>query len=220
MRAIFESGFYYLYLLFIVGMGIYLLIKKKNVLFALACTFLGCGDAFHLIPRAIGLYTNTLDNPNPDLAMWLGVGKLITSITMTIFYVLVYLFIYRRINQKRNMYFDISVCVLVVARIALLCFPQNDWFHNGNDLAWGIYRNIPFVLLGILVIVLLFKYLRKEKYFSLMWLAVILSFGFYLPVVLFAGKYSWVGMMMLPKTICYIWIGIMGLLDAVKTKEN
>ena len=216
MRAIFESGFYYLYLIFIVGMGVYLLIKRKNVLFGLACIILGSGDAFHLIPRAIGRYSGTLDNPGTSLAMWLGIGKLVTSVTMTIFYVLLYLFIYNKISKKRNMYRDITVGVLFASRMVLLCFPQNEWLTNGGDLSWGIYRNIPFVILGVLVIVLLFKYFRKEKHYSLMWLAVIFSFGFYLPVVLFAAKYSWVGMMMLPKTICYIWIGVMGLLDVVK----
>ncbi len=218
MRAAFETGFYYLYLIFIIGLGIYLLIKKKSIYFALACLLLGLGDAFHLIPRAIGLYTKTLDNPDATLALYLGVGKLVTSITMTIFYVLMYLYIYKRINRKRNIYIDIVVVLLVAARITLLCFKQNGWTINSNDLYWGIYRNIPFVLLGTLVIVLLFKYFRKEKYLSIIWILVILSFVFYLLVVLLAGTYSWVGMMMLPKTICYIVIGLLAYLDAIKNK--
>ena len=216
MRAAFETGFYYLYLIFIIGLGIYLLIKKKSVYFAVACILLGLGDAFHLIPRAIGLYTKTLDNPSPNLALFLGVGKLVTSITMTIFYVLMYLYIYKRINKTRNIYVDLVVVALFIARIMLLCYPQNQWATNGNDLYWGIYRNIPFVLLGALVVYLLFKYCRKEKYLSIMWILVILSFIFYLLVVLLAGTYSWVGMMMLPKTICYIYIGVLGYLDSKK----
>ena len=156
MRAIFETGFYYLYLIFIIGLGIYLLIKKKSVYFAIACIILGLGDAFHLIPRAIGLYTKTLDNPSATLALYLGVGKLVTSITMTVFYALLYLFIYKRINKTRNIYVDLVVASLIIARITLLCYPQNQWTTNGNDLYWGIYRNIPFVLLGILVVYLLF----------------------------------------------------------------
>lgn len=218
MRAIFETGFYYLYLIFIIGLGIYLLVKKKSIYFAIACIILGLGDAFHLIPRAIGLYTKTLDNPSATLALYLGVGKLVTSITMTVFYVLLYLFIYKRINKARNIYIDLVVTLLFIARIILLCYPQNQWTTNGNDLYWGIYRNIPFVLLGALVVFLLFKYFRKEKYLSTMWIAVILSFIFYLLVVLLAGTYSWVGMMMLPKTICYFVIGILVLIDVKKNK--
>ena len=220
MRAIFESGFYYVYLIFIISMGLYLIIKKKNILFGLGCIVLGLGDAFHLIPRAIGLYTKTLENPSESLAMWLGIGKLITSITMTIFYVLMYLFIYKRMGKKRNIYLDVFVSLLFISRIVLLCLPQNEWAINGGTLAWGIYRNIPFVILGIMVIVLFFKYFKNENYLKLLWLATILSFSFYLPVVLFASTYSWVGMMMLPKTICYIWIGVSGLIDGIKQSKN
>ena len=220
MRAIFETGFYYLYLIFIIGLGIYLLIKKKSIYFAIACIILGLGDAFHLIPRAIGLYTKTLDNPSATLALYLGVGKLVTSITMTVFYALLYLFIYKRINKTRNIYVDLVVASLIIARITLLCYPQNQWTTNGSDLYWGIYRNIPFVLLGALVVFLLFKYYKKEKYLSTMWIAVILSFIFYLLVVLLAGTYSWVGMMMLPKTICYMYIGVLGYLAAKKNKKQ
>ena len=219
MRAIFESGFYYVYLLFIMGMGVYLIVRRKNALFGLACFILGFGDAFHLIPRAIGLYTNTLDSPGPDLAFWLGFGKLVTSLTMTAFYVLLYLFVFQKMNWARNRLLDFCVAVLVIVRIVLCCLPQNQWFENGNDVWWGFARNIPFILLGIVAIVLLFLYFRKQKYLGWMWLAVILSFGFYLPVVLFAAQYSWVGLLMLPKTVCYIWIGVMGLLNGIKTSK-
>lgn len=220
MRNIFETGFYYLYLVFIIGLGIYLLIKKKNGLFALACIILGFGDAFHLIPRAIGLYTGTLDNPDATLAMWLGVGKLITSITMTIFYILIYLFIFDKVKVKRNLYMDVAVLILLLVRVGLCALPQNEWLKNGNDVTYGIARNVPFVLLGALVVYFLFKHFRKVKYFKLMWLAVILSFGFYIPVVIWASSYSWVGMLMLPKTVCYMWIGFMGLFNAIKVKEE
>ena len=221
MRAYFESGFYVLYLVFIIGLGIYLLIKSKDkkeyLLFGLACFILGAGDSFHLVPRAIGLFNKTLDSPDQYLAMWLGIGKLVTSITMTIFYLLFYFFIYKRSVTKRNIYVDITVYVLVATRFILCAFPQNGWISNNSPLIWGICRNIPFVLLGILVIILCFKHLREFKYFKLLWIAIILSFGFYLPVVLFASMASWVGMLMLPKTICYMWIGVMGFLDYKKS---
>lgn len=109
MRAIFESGFYYVYLLFIIGLGIFLIIKNNNRLFGVALAILGFGDAWHLIPRAIGLYTKTLDAPSETLAMWLGIGKLVTSITMTVFYVLLYIFIYQRVARGE---IKISISVL------------------------------------------------------------------------------------------------------------
>ena len=226
MRAVFETSFYYLYLLFILALGTFLLIKskknKKYTLFALGCLLLGFGDAFHLIPRAIGLYTKTLDNPSKDLATYLGVGKLITSITMTFFYLFLYLFIYERIGKKRNQFIDLGVIALIITRLVLCALPDNKWSKNGAGVSiwWPIGRNIPFVLLGILIIVLCFIYLRKIKYYRFLYLAIILSFGFYLPVVIWASEYSWVGMLMLPKTICYIAIAIMGYIDYRKDKLN
>ena len=37
-------------------------------------------------------------------------------------------------------------------------------------------------------------------------LAAGLSFGFYLPVVLFSGAVPAVGMLMIPKTLAYVWM--------------
>ena len=56
-------------------------------------------------------------------------------------------------------------------------------------LSWGIYRNIPFALLGLLIIVLFYRSAKEhndDASFRWMWLTIVLSFGFYIPVVLWA----------------------------------
>ena len=218
MRSFMESGFYLIYLILMIGIGISLVRrgKEKRYLryFGLACVILGCGDAFHLIPRAVGLFTGTLDAPGERLAAWLGIGKLITSVTMTVYYVLMYYFVFERRGLARSRGLDASVWALAVIRIALCAFPQNDWLHNASVLSWGIIRNVPFTLLGILFICLAFAHLRNTPPYRLLWLAVTLSFAFYLPVVLFAAEAGWVGMLMLPKTLCYLWILFMGRRDS------
>ena len=55
-------------------------------LFGWMAVVLGAGDSFHLIPRALALCTTGLENYTVPL----GLGKWITSVTMTIFYVLLY----------------------------------------------------------------------------------------------------------------------------------
>ena len=50
------------------------------------------------------------------------------------------------------------------------------------------------------------SYEKEIKTFCLMWLAVLLSFGFYIPVVLWAHTVPVIGMLMLPKTVMFIWI--------------
>ena len=66
-----------------------MLIKGKNPLVkkaGLMAALLGAGDSFHLVPRAYALWTTGL----AANAAALGVGKFITSITMTIFYLILY----------------------------------------------------------------------------------------------------------------------------------
>ena len=43
-----------------------------------------------------------------------------------------------------------------------------------------------------------------------MWLPIVLSFGFYIPVVLWADAVPLIGMLMLPKTFAYVWTVLIG----------
>lgn len=49
-----------------------------------------------------------------------------------------------------------------------------------------------------------------DKSFSAMSLAIAPFFRFYIPVVLWGNTVSWVGMLMIPKTLAYVWIVFMG----------
>ena len=76
---------------------------------------LGCGDAFHLIPRAYALCTTGLQ----DYTFALGVGQMITSITMTVFYVLLYLVWRLRYEVSGRRGLTGLVWVLAALRIGL-----------------------------------------------------------------------------------------------------
>ncbi|MDD7256608.1 hypothetical protein [Bullifex porci] len=205
MQAIFETLFDVVYLITVVTLG-FIMIKrsegnKQYLLFGIMAVTLGFGDAFHLVPRAVALYTTGLDNYIAPL----GIGKLITSITMTIFYVLMY-YAYReryRVSGKSSL--TIGVWALAIARIILCLFPQNGWTSADAPLAWGIYRNIPFTILGIIIVVLYYRASRNDKAFRWMYLSIIISFACYIPVVLFADSIPIIGMLMIPKTCAYVW---------------
>jgi peptidoglycan/LPS O-acetylase OafA/YrhL len=136
---------------------------------------------------------------------------------MTLFYVLLWEFWRKRTDNKRGVLSAI-VYAIAACRIALCLFPQNDWFSADAPLSWGIYRNVPFVILGGIVAWRLFKDRGADKHFRLAWLAVTLSFLFYLPVVLFVDAVPVIGMLMLPKTVCYVWLVVMGY-PATKRNE-
>ena len=212
-----ESVFDIAYLLFAILSGCILLKKAKNkteMQMGLATLILGCGDAFHLIPRVLNYFVNA------DFTAALGVGKLVTSVTMTAFYLLMYyiwLGVYRK-QEKRS----VTVCLwtLLILRIVLCLFPQNGWLTNSSDVTWGILRNIPFVLLGAAVCRLYLQERRENRSLRWVWLYILLSFLFYIPVAVGAGLVPLLGMLMLPKTVCYVLLILSFLRYAAAEKDR
>ena len=220
MQAIFETVFDILYLTTVVTLGIRMIRgcggRRQYLLYGVMAVTLGCGDAFHLVPRAIALCTT-------GLAAWtavLGIGKLITSVTMTVFYVLLY-YVWRiryQISGKGGI--TAAVWILSISRIFLCLMPQNAWTRADAPLSWGIYRNIPFALLGLLIIVLFYRSAKEtqDRPFRMLWLTVVLSFACYIPVVLFADAVPAVGILMIPKTCAYVWTVVIGYRAMKKEK--
>lgn len=212
MQAIMETLFDVVYLTTVIIIGL-LMIKgskgnKQYLLFGIMAVTLGLGDSFHLVPRALALCTTGLEN----YTVALGIGKFITSLTMTVFYVLLY-YVWRlryKVEGKKGL--TITVYVLALLRIILCLMPQNAWTSAEAPLSWGIYRNLPFAAMGILVIVLFYQSARRtgDKAFRFMWLTIVLSFAFYIPVVLFADIIPVIGMLMIPKTCAYVWTVLIG----------
>lgn len=160
------------------------------------------GDAFHLLPR-IRLF---FSGDEEQLRRALGIGKFITSITMTVFYVLLWqigLLVFRPENPA---FYSVLVYILAAVRAALCVLPQNKWHDRHPPVNWGIWRNIPFVLLGAFAAGMFYLHRETVQGLSLAWLAVILSYIFYIPVVLWANKYPKIGMLMLPKSCAYLWL--------------
>ena len=202
MPALPESIFDICYLVFAIVSGVLLLKNSKGRkyvrIFGIMTLLLGCGDALHLVPRVLNYWTDG------DYTAALGIGKLVTSITMTLFYILIEYARRDRYKIAGEKGVLASVWILGIIRIVLCCFPQNGWTSAEPSLLWGILRNIPFALLGILTVVLWLRSAKNDKPLKLMWLAVTLSFLFYIPVVLFAQTMPMIGMLMLPKTVMYI----------------
>ena len=90
MQAIVETLFDAVYLVSVITIGILMIRGSKGErqfsLFGWMAVVLGAGDSFHLVPRALALCTTGLENYTVPL----GLGKWITSVTMTVFYVLLY----------------------------------------------------------------------------------------------------------------------------------
>jgi len=212
MQAIMETLFDTLYLTSVITIGIIMILKggnnKQFKLFGIMAVILGVGDSFHLIPRAYALLTTGVEN---NVAA-LGMGKFITSITMTIFYVILYYIWRQRYNIKGRKELTFTIYTLAIVRIILCFLPQNEWLNHNSPVSWGIYRNIPFAIIGIIIIYIFNSEVKKhgDKNFEFMALAIILSFALYVPVVLWSNVFPLVGILMIPKTLAYVWIVFMG----------
>ena len=196
-----ESAFDILYLLIAFAAAVFLLRRRRDRgvwLMGWAVLILGAGDAFHLVPRVLNYFL-----PG-DFTAALGVVKLVTSITMTLFYVLMYV-IFRQVYRVREKTaLGRILLLLTAARVVLCLLPQNAWLTNEGSVLWGVIRNIPFVLMGGIIAALYFQKRREVPELKSTWLLVTLSFLFYIPVAVAASLAPMLGMLMLPKTVCYI----------------
>ena len=200
-----EAGFDICYLIAALVMAVMLLLLPGSGLRLTAGSMalvLALGDSFHLVPRIASIWTGNVDKYRHAM----GRGKQITSITMTIFYLLFWQVGVSLLQIPHPSAWTMAVAVLAAVRIALCLLPKNRWLDEKPPVFWGIARNIPFFFLGLAVAGLYFFGRNAPGGLSLAWLAILLSFLFYLPVVLWSNRYRKVGMLMLPKTCMYLWL--------------
>ena len=130
MQAIAETLFDAVYLIFVITIGILMIRGSKGDrqfrLFGWMAVVLGAGDSFHLVPRAFALCTTGLENYTVPL----GIGKWITSVTMTIFYVLLYYVWRQRYRINGQGILTAAVYGLAGLRIVLCMMPQNQWLSE------------------------------------------------------------------------------------------
>ena len=131
---------------------------------------------------------------------------------MTIFYLILYAVWRDYFNVRGRKNVTVVLYSLAALRIGLCLLPQNEWLTYRQPLFYGVLRNIPFAVMGIMIIILFAQETKKTGLmaFRFMPAAVALSFGFYLPVVLFSGIAPAIGVLMIPKTMAYVWIVWMG----------
>lgn len=208
-----ESVFCAGYLLFALVAGIIFLLGHTGAhpAFATRCAamtlLLGAGDAFHLVPRILSNVHGETDDPAEQKrrAFWLGLGNLVSSITMTGFYILLLDVMAlepgnagrAHLGQDLVRYLLLG---LAAVRVALCLLPQNRWFTREGNPVWGIRRNVPFVAMGVITVLYLLIWYQEW----VLALLVTVSFACYMGVVVYAHEKPMMGMLMIPKTVCYI----------------
>ena len=188
--------------------------KNKIVakLFNLAFLLLAIGDTGHVGFRVIAYLMGGLQTPIHIFGIQIslvGLGMLITAYTVTFFYVIL-VFIWQFRFKKTSNFFTILLIAAGFIRIILMALPGNTWSVPSVKNQIGFIRNIPLFIQGAGVIILYLISARKTKdtLFRNIAICILLSFAFYLPVILYAHAIPAIGTLMIPKTIAYVLVAI------------
>lgn len=177
-----------------------------------AFTLLAVGDTGHLALRAVSMGRGEgrgFVTYRGQRASLIGLGEMATSITITLFYVLS-LDAWRVRFRKSWDRFTASLLGLSLVRLLMLAMPFNRWDRDQTPEGWGVDRNLPLLAVGASEVVLMRRDADRagDRTFRAIADAMAASFACYLPVVLFARRIPQLGLLMIPKTIAYLYMAI------------
>ncbi len=216
MLMILEVSFDILYLLIIWTMVVIMFKRRRNhpkpetSIWLAGFFLLAFGDTGHVGFRvaayALGDISSALTIGSSSIIL-VGIGSLATAYTITVLYMLLMEAWASRNEVKKGMTYKV-VMLLGIARMIIMIFPGNAWNSMYTPYTWSLLRNTPLTIMGIIIAV---SFLRSGKKHSdvfqkrLAW-CIFVSFGFYLPVILFVRFIPMLGMLMMPKTVAYLFM--------------
>ena len=178
-------------------------------LFIAAFALLALGDTGHVGFRVWAYALGDLEAQVGGVGL-VGIGALSTAITVTLFYVLLVMIWRARFNKPLG-WFGWTLFAAAVIRLILMAFPQNDWNSSVPPQPWSLYRNLPLIIqgLGVAALILRDARARQDRLFQWVGIWILVSYGFYTPVILFVQTAPLVGMLMIPKTLAYVAIALL-----------
>jgi len=176
--------------------------------FRLGFLLLAIGDTGHVGFRVVALLRGGVESRLEVAGVSIplvGAGALATAVTITLLYMLLLDLWRARFSAPRtSLYWALMSMGLV--RLLLFIPGQNHWGDVVPPWGWSMLRNAPLLVLGLSVAALMIRDGRRasDRTFRQLGLLIVLSYAFYLPVILFVQQVPLVGMLMLPKTVVYL----------------
>jgi len=188
---------------------------KIGRLFMWCFFLLALGDTGHVGFRVLAYGMGGLD-ANPLLV---GFGSLATAVTVTFFYMLTVEIWRLRFDKKRGAFWWILMAVGII-RLGIMIPGANSWGSVVPPFNWSLARNIPLMIqgLGIAVLILIDAVKHKDIFAKKVSLMIFLSYLCYTPVILFIQKVPLLGMLMIPKTLAYVAIAFIAYRALFKKK--
>lgn len=143
-----------------------------------------------------------------------GAGALMTTVTVTLFYVLM-LEVWRLRFKRRYGTFEYFLLIAAATRLYMLTLSINEWWRVVPDQPWSTIRNIPLMIqgLGLAYLILRDSIASHDTTFRWIGISILISFACYIPVILFVQQAPMIGMLMIPKTMAYVAIGFLAYFD-------
>ena len=103
-----------------------------------------------------------------------------------------------------------------------MMLPVNAWDSLILPQPWSTIRNLPLMLQGLGVAVLILRDARLSEDKTFIWIGVMILFSYacYLPVILFVQQAPSIGMLMIPKTMAYVAIGFLAFNEFYGSRKN
>lgn len=185
-------------------------VRACALLFMWAFGLLALGDTGHVGFRVWAYARGGLDTTINVLGVQVGLvglGALSTAVTVTLFYVWM-LWIWQCRFGRPLGWLGYVLLGAAVVRLVVMVFPQNQWNNSVPPWTWSMIRNVPLMVQGLGVAYLILRDARAavDRTFQLVGYMVLVSYGFYIPVVLFVQRAPMLGMLMIPKTVAYVAI--------------
>lgn len=207
MHSVIKSSFYMIFLVLALFVSVKLLLNskgnKKIMIFGLLTFLLGIGEGFHIVPRILEIFNSDIDTYGPLMDS----GRFISSISIIIVYLLLFWFwrVYYGVTDKKHMEIILLVLGFIGVILSVVLKDSSNFFPI-------ILRNLPTLAIGSIVI---YQYKNQattspSKGFGFMWLSLLLSLVFTIGFELLSYNYVFFTILMMPKTLMFIWIVLMG----------
>lgn len=233
MRMWMEISFNVAYLVVVWGLVVAMAWRQPRVreenkpvtrLFIWAFALLALGDTghvgFRVMAYAQGGLGQTISLGGAELGL-VGLGALATAVTVTLFYVIM-LMIWQRRTGKAYGWFGALLFTAAVLRLIIMLLPANEWNNVVPPKTWSLLRNIPLMIQGLGVGYLILRDAREMNDRPFLWIGImiLLSYAFYIPVILFVQEIPLIGMLMIPKTMAYVGIALIAYMTLFQKEEE
>ena len=233
MRMWMEISFNIAYLVVVWAMVVAMVRRQPYVtpadqpvtrLFIWAFTLLALGDTGHVGFRvwayALGDLSSTVSLLAREISL-VGVGALATAYTVTLFYALMLMIWHKRYDKPYG-WFGGLLWAAAVFRLVIMLFPANEWNSVVPPQDWSLLRNVPLVIQGLGVAYLILRDARAAGERPFIWIGVMIlvSYAFYLPVILLVQQNPLIGMLMIPKTLAYVAIAFIAYFSLFRRQEK